>query len=317
VEALRRSEVWGLLTPVTFEPGTLVIRAGEPAEHFLVIIYGAADILEPSTGEVLAAVGQGSILGELALLSSGRRSHDVVATATIEGWVGDTRAFDRALQVDAFRTHVGATAAKRLAAFARTVSTLDRLGHEIAVRPLLPTDRHQYLAAVTSASRETLVNRFFSGAPPSQGVIDYLLDVDYLRHFAWVALDLSVPGTAGEGAGVGRYIRDRQDPGTAELAIAVAEPHRRRGIASLLLGALGVTAAASGISTLTANVLADNHPMRALLEGMGATWERAEPGVLATSLRPERLATLFDERAADQLRSSIEEMTRAATLALS
>lgn len=316
VEALQRSEVGPLLTPVTFEPGTVVARAGEAGEHFLVIIAGTAAVSDAATGEVVAEVGPGSILGELALLTGGPRSNDITATGTIHGLVGDSQAFDLALGVAPFRTHVGATAARRLASFAHAVSARDRDGHEIQLRPLLPSDRAQYLGALKAASRETLVNRFFSGGQPSQSVIDYLLDVDYLRHFAWVALDPAGPDPV-EGAGVGRYIRDREVPTTAELAVTVAEPHRRRGIGRLLLGALGVTAMASGIDTLSANVRADNHPMRRLLEGLGASWERVEPGVLATSLPVAQVAEPFDAQAAESLRTSIDAITRAASLALS
>ena len=305
-----------MLHPVELEAGTQVAKAGERGEHFLLVVEGRALVTDPSTGEEVAEVGPGSILGELALLTDGRRLRDIVVTSPLRGLVGDAHSFALALGVEEFRTHVAGCAAQRLAASATAVVAHDRSGDELLIRPLLPADRDAYLDALATASRETLVNRFFSGASPSSAVIDYLLDVDYVRHFAWVAVDHDGDDSNGEPVGIGRYIRDRDDPTTAEFAIAVAESHRRRGVASVLLGALGVTALASGVATLTANVLSDNVPMRALLDELGASWERVEAGVVATALPATRYASLFDQAAVADLESSIEAMVRAASLAL-
>ncbi|MGI9602185.1 MAG: GNAT family N-acetyltransferase [Acidimicrobiales bacterium] len=316
IDTLRQSPVGARLQSVSFEPGTTVARAGEPGRHFLVVLEGTASVADPETGQVIAEVGPGSIVGELALLTDGPRTKNVTVTKAMNGLVGDADAFDQAMGVDAFRTHVAGCAAQRLAASARAVPTTDQTGNEILVRPLLPTDRDAYQEALSSASRQTLVNRFFSGAAPSRAIIDYLLDVDCVRHFAWVAVDPTGPGPDGQGIGVARYIRDRDDPATAEWAVAVAETHRRRGIASLLLGALGVTALASGVETLTANVLSSNTAMRALLDEVGASWDRVEPGVVGTAMPAGRFAALFDPAAVGALEESISAMTHAATLAL-
>jgi len=316
IEALSASAVGELLRPVDLAAGTTLARAGEVGEHFLLVVEGRAVVTDPNTGEEVAEVGPGSILGELALLTDGIRQSDVTVSAPLRGLVGDARVFDLALGVDEFRVHVATCAAARLAADAESVTVHDREGRAVQIRPLLPGDREAYLDALATASRETLVNRFFSGASPSSAVIDYLLDVDYVRHFAWVAIDPDGPGAEGQAIGLGRYIRDRDDPATAEWAVAVAETHRRRGVASLLLGALGVTAQANGVETLTANVLGDNIAMRALLDELGASWERVEAGVVATALPSVRLASLFDADAVEDLEATVVAMARAATLAL-
>jgi len=321
VSALQSSAAAELLRPVSYEADTVVARAGELGDHFLVITAGSAQVTDPDDGAEVATVGAGSIVGELALLTDGIRTRDVTVVEHLEGLEGDVQAFDVAMELDEFRAHVAGCAAHRLASFAKAVPAHDHQGRLVLLRPLLPSDREAYLDALAHASRQTLVSRFFGGGAPSRAVIDYLLDVDYVSHFAWVALEPEGPVAEGadpQGAGVGvaRYIRDRNDPTTAEWAVAVTETHRRRGVASLLLGALGVTAVASGIETLTANVLADNVAMRALLDEIGATWERVEPGVVATSLPAVRFAALFEDEAVPALEESIAAMTHAANLAL-
>lgn len=314
--AVRSAEGVDLLQPVTFEPGDRIAGAGEPGQHFLVVTDGEADVIDPQSGDAIARVGPWSILGELSLLTGARRTNDLRAVSALTGLVGDAAAFERALTVPAFRRHVGASAAKRLQAHARSVPVEDRHGRPLVLRPLLPTDRDAFLDGLAGMSRETLVNRFFTGSEPTSQVIDYLLDVDCVRHFAWVVIDPDADPAPGAGVGVARYVRDRTDPITAEFAITVVESARRRGIATLLLGALGVAATHAGVEQLSGFVRSQNTAMRTLLDGQGAHWERTEPGVVSTTLAATRLAELLDRRAAEELRTSVAAMMQAATLAL-
>jgi RimJ/RimL family protein N-acetyltransferase len=80
-----------------------------------------------------------------------------------------------------------------------------------------------------------------------------------------------------------RFIRDEDDPGSAEVALTVADAYQGRGIGTLLLGALAVAARVDGIERFHARVLSDNPPARALGDKVNARWEQEEPGVVTTT----------------------------------
>jgi GNAT superfamily N-acetyltransferase len=108
-------------------------------------------------------------------------------------------------------------------------------------------------------SPQTLYRRFLSPiARPEQARPDRLLDVDHRDREALVAL------VAGEIVGVARYVR-KPGQDAADLAVVVADAWQRRGIATLLLKALGDQALAAGIESFSVLMQADNRPVLALL----------------------------------------------------
>jgi CRP-like cAMP-binding protein len=65
-----------------FAEGSLLVRQGQAADSALVMEYGRASVVNvlPGGGEaVMAELGPGSVLGEMALLDSGVRSANVIA----------------------------------------------------------------------------------------------------------------------------------------------------------------------------------------------------------------------------------------------
>ena len=127
-------------------------------------------------------------------------------------------------------------------------------------------------------SRETLYRRY-QGGTPSEGRLAYLFEVDYVDHFVWVVID----GVEGPVVADARFIRDEDDPSSAEVALTVADAYQDRGIGTLLLGALAVAARVDGIKRFHARVLADNSPARVLGDKVNARWEQEEPGVITTT----------------------------------
>src|SRR5688500_14645692 len=75
-----------IVEPVSFGAAAHLVRQGQPADGAYVIESGIADVYTalPGGGETaVAALGPGSVLGEMALLESGMRSASVVARAAV------------------------------------------------------------------------------------------------------------------------------------------------------------------------------------------------------------------------------------------
>ena len=93
------------------------------------------------------------------------------------------------------------------------------------------------------------------------------------------------------GIGVGRYIRLKDDPEVAEVAITVVDAYQGKGLGTLLLGMLAATARVAGVRKFRAYVLEDNLPMRTLLSQLGVVARHDAPGVLVmdAEIDPARL----------------------------
>src|SRR5690348_6178873 len=71
-----------IFQPVRFEPSAYLVRQGQQADGAYLIESGSAELYTalPGGGETaVAALGPGSVLGEMALLESGIRSASVLA----------------------------------------------------------------------------------------------------------------------------------------------------------------------------------------------------------------------------------------------
>lgn len=311
------SELASMLTAVDAQPGEVLARQGEVAHSFLLVVTGEAVITrDDGAGErQVGAIGPGSIVGELSVLRAAPRSATVTAGRSLTGYAGDARAFMTLLHVSGVAERIGRTARQRLAANTRPVEVVLRDGTKLWIRPVLPTDRGKLADAQPGFSDESHYRRFFSAPPLSNKVIEYLIDVDYVDHFAWAVL----PGVeSGEpGVASARYIRERDAPDIAEVAFAVIDDYQGRGLGTLLLGALTVAARENGIRRFRARVLSDNAPMRAVLRRAGARMDFAEPGVLETVVDvPAFGQGLPDLSTAYALRETTRDVVVAADLAL-
>ena len=138
------------------------------------------------------------------------------------------------------------------------------------------------LAAVGRFSKETLYRRFFAPKRSfSEREIEYFLNVDFDRHVALAAV-LSEGGRQVIVGGA-RYIVSQ--PGRAEVAFAVDDPHQKLGIATHLITHLIGIARAAALEALVAEVLADNAPMLKVFQRCGlAMTTRRERGVIHVTL---------------------------------
>lgn len=70
---------------VRIEQGTKIIEQGGVANELLVIVRGAADVLDG--GALIAQLGPGDVIGEIGLLRYSRRTASVIATSAIDAIV--------------------------------------------------------------------------------------------------------------------------------------------------------------------------------------------------------------------------------------
>ena len=298
----------------TYAPDDVVLRQGDHGGEFVILLAGEVRV-ERDVGDAVLRLGHagvGSIFGELSAITGDPRRATVTAATAVSVAIGDHLAFDALIQIPVVLDRLIALAAPRLAEIARPVPVVLADGAELMIRPLVWRDRATFQATIERQDREWWHRRFFSAAAPSRALIDYLVHLDYLSHFAWV-IGVAEPL---EGVGTARFIRSRDDRRVAELAFEVADEWHGRGIATVLLGALGAAAERSGIDTFRAEALYENRAMRAVLRKAGAHWEHVETGVMATVFPVAGTRGLVPEPVHRALGDVAEEIVTVAGLAL-
>lgn len=142
-------------------------------------------------------------------------------------------------------------------------------GTWVLLRPAGHEDGPAILDGFERCSADTRYFRFLSGGYQlTDERLHALTDADHREHAVWLALDGEAPG--GPVAALARFVRSPDSPHVAEVAFIVADAYQGRGLGVLLLDALRVSASVIGVTTFTAQVLADNGPMKALLLHRGA-----------------------------------------------
>ena len=152
-------------------------------------------------------------------------------------------------------------------------------GTTLIIRPIRPEDKPLLLDGFNRLSERSRYFRFFTKLPTlSRDQLHYLTEVDQESHSAWVA---GVVEDGHEtGVGVIRWIRLRDDPLTAEMAVTVVDDYQRRGIGRTLFYVAAQEALLKGVKSFFAVVLAENSATIAMLRGMGSSTGTYEDGVL-------------------------------------
>ena len=278
------------LRPLTAVAGQVLMQQGELAVSFLLIGSGRAEVTHAGVDgqDTVVEVTPGLVIGEIALLRDTPRTATVVATEPLTGWVGGREAFATMLEVPGIMDRLVRTARQRLAAFVTPIPARMRDGTVLYLRPVLPGDNERTARGPVEFSDETLYRRFQSVRMPSKSLMAYLFEVDYLEHFVFVLTD----GPDGPVVADARFVRDVANPVEAEIAFTVGDAYQGRGIGTFLMGAISVAAGYDGVRRFTARVLADNQPMRGILDHFGAIWHRDDLNVVTTELdvpQPEDL----------------------------
>jgi acetyltransferase len=137
-------------------------------------------------------------------------------------------------------------------------------GRVVLIRPARPEDRDRYVAAVDGLSATSRYQRFLSPVPrlPTRDV-DRMMDLDAHRQVVLHATDESGLAIVG----VARFVFTGSR--TAELAITVGDAWQRQGLGRALLDRLLAAAREHGVTRLTADSLAANRAVAALLRSRG------------------------------------------------
>jgi CRP/FNR family cyclic AMP-dependent transcriptional regulator len=100
-----------LLTPVTFDDGDVLCREGQFGRQAFILVSGTAVVSRGD--EVLATVGPGDLVGELALLGDGRRTASVTAVEPVRALVMSAQEFNSVLALPGIEDEIRKIAADR------------------------------------------------------------------------------------------------------------------------------------------------------------------------------------------------------------
>jgi GNAT superfamily N-acetyltransferase len=155
-------------------------------------------------------------------------------------------------------------------------------GTLVTLRHVRPDDAAELKRAFDKLSPSSRYRRFLGGQGTtlSDSALRYLTHVDGRDHVAIVAMTKADGAHAGTGLGIARYIRTTDEPTVAEAAVTVIDPMQHKGLGRLLAIGLARAALERGVRRFRGTVLADNRPVRLLLEELGAVVRPADDGYL-------------------------------------
>jgi RimJ/RimL family protein N-acetyltransferase len=154
-----------------------------------------------------------------------------------------------------------------------------RSGDVVRIRPVQPDDAPALVRAYANLGEQSRYQRFFTVMPElPEPTLKAAVEVDHADHEALVA----EPLLSAEIVGECRFIRLPDQPGTAEVGVTVVDAWQGRGLGSALLARLSERALEAGIEYFTAEVLAENRTMLALLPSLGQV-EKESHGPVVTA----------------------------------
>jgi GNAT superfamily N-acetyltransferase len=142
-----------------------------------------------------------------------------------------------------------------------------RDGSAVLIRPVRGADAPLLADGFARLSERSRRLRFLGRKRTlTEADLRFFTDVDHRDHEALGALD----HVRGGGVGIAHYVRDRENPAAAEIAVTVVDDWQGRGLGTELLARLAERAREEGIRRFTAVMASENVPMGMLLRTAGA-----------------------------------------------
>ena len=128
-----------------------------------------------------------------------------------------------------------------------------RDGTPVIVRPLLEEDRALVAEAYRRLSPEARYQRFWTrtGEMLGDAMLDRLVKQDSVQHMTWAVVD---PARKFPGVGGASWWRNAANPQEAEISAMVLDADQRRGIGTLLLAVMWLSASARDCNTSSATL---------------------------------------------------------------
>lgn len=182
-----------------------------------------------------------------------------------------------------------------------------RDGTPVIVRPLIEEDRALVAEAYRRLSPEARYHRFWTRTGEMIGteMLDRLLDQDATSHLTWALLD---PAREFPGVGGASWWRNAKRPEEVEISLMVLDDDHRRGIGTLLLALMWITAFRADAERMVAYTLAENRRAADWMRDCGGTgeWDGYK---LAFHWQLDNLSTLPETPAAEDLASWLAELS--------
>jgi len=145
-----------------------------------------------------------------------------------------------------------------------------RDGTPVIVRPLIHEDRPLLAEAYRRVSPEARYNRFWThgGDVVGEKMLDRVLNQDATRHVTWAVLD---PTREFPPMGGASWWRNPDDMDEAEISAIVLDADQGRGIGTLLLAVMWITAFRAGLKHLVGYSLTENRKAADWMRDCGAS----------------------------------------------
>lgn len=144
----------------------------------------------------------------------------------------------------------------------------------VIARPLSLNDKPFVAEAYQRLSPEARYQRFWThtGEIIGESMLNRIVEQNPLDHMTWAILD---PAQPFPGLGGASWWRMPNTPDQAEVSIMVLDQHQHRGVGTLLLAIMWLTAFRANIETLVAYTLLDNRRAASWLKHCGGigSWD--------------------------------------------
>lgn len=183
-------------------------------------------------------------------------------------------------------------------------------GMKFFFRPIYPSDKIFIKKGFRELSAKSRYLRFFAHQNElTDAQLKFFSEVDGVNHVAWGIMDLT--GFGFSPAGIGRFVRMKDNPEMAEVAITVVDSYQRMGLGRTMIAILNLVGYRLGIRTFRYHVLPENIGIMESLNPLSKRKKSSDRSVLMLD------AALFPDSASieenDKTRKFIDVMRNVET----